>query len=129
MSRLAWKERVGRSTLLQNAYALSESLRSRAASIAGHPYEAARRLLHAWKHLGEAGIGRGRASRALSIIEASTRRDGAILPIAESPMRQDFLRSKTARDLRAKFGVIAETTSSSPPLEPTFMAMASSRVP
>lgn len=104
MNRLRWKERVGRSALLRRVYALSEGLASRACAVTGHPFEAVRRLLHGWKHLSEEGLGRRRAARALSLIAASTRRDGRLLPVRDNALRADFLRSRTARDLRARFG-------------------------
>lgn len=103
MNRLRWKERVGRSPTLRRAYAVLVGLRSRLASLRGHPFAAARHLLHGWKHLGEEGLGRRRAARALELIAGSTRRDGALLPVRENALRRDFLRSRTARDLRAKF--------------------------
>ncbi len=104
MSRLRWKERVGGSPFLGRVFALWVGLRSRVASLTGHHLAAARHLLHGWKHLGEEGLGRGRAARALSLIERATRRDGALLPVGENALRDDYLRSRTARDLRAKFG-------------------------
>ncbi len=104
MNRLLWKERVGRSNLLRWAYARLEGVRSHAASLAGHPFESARRLLHAWKHLGERTLGTARAARVLASIGAATRRDGRLRPIAQNELRGDFLRSRTARELRVKFG-------------------------
>jgi len=104
VNRLRWKERVGRSSLLRRAYALGVGLRSRLASLTGHPFAAARHLLRGWKHLGEEGLGRRRAARALSLIERATRRDGTLVPVRENALRADFLRSRTARGLRAKFG-------------------------
>ena len=107
MNRLRWKERVGRSAVLRLAYARVAGARSRLASLTGRPFQATRILLHAWKHLGEDGLGRRRAARALRWIETSTRRDGALLPISENRLRLDFLRSRVARDLREKFGAFA----------------------
>ena len=104
MSRLDWKERVGRSSLLRWAYARAEGLSSGVYALSGHPFEAARRLLHGWKHLGEDGLGRRRAMLSLSLIEHATRRDGVLLPVRENALRVDFLRSRRARSLRAKFG-------------------------
>ncbi len=104
MNRLQWKERVESSAALRWAYARVQGTRSRLASLSGHPFEATRLLLHAWKHLGEEGLGRSRATRALAMIEASTRHNGALLPVAQNALRRDFVRSRTARDLRVKFG-------------------------
>lgn len=104
MNRLRWKERVGGSALLRWAYARLEGVKSRVAAIGGHPFEATRSLLHAWKHLGEGGLGRARAARALALITASTRREGTLLPIEQNALRRDFLASRAARSLRAKFG-------------------------
>jgi glycosyltransferase involved in cell wall biosynthesis len=104
MSRLRWKERVEASAALRWAYARTAGTRSRVAALRGHPYEAARVLLHAWKHLGEVGLGRARATQALALIEAATRRAGALVPVADNALRRDFLCSRTARALRAKFG-------------------------
>lgn len=104
MSRLEWKERVGRSSVLRWAYGCAEGLSSRACALVGHPFEAARRLLHGWKHLGEDGLGSRRAAGALTLIERATHRDGVLLPVRENALRLDFLRSRKARDLRAKFG-------------------------
>ncbi len=104
MNRLDWKERVGKSSFLRWVYARAEGLSSRACARAGHPFEATRRLLHGWKHLGEDGLGRQRAARALALIDGATRQNGALLPVRDNALRLDFLRSHTARDLRAKFG-------------------------
>lgn len=104
MSRLWWKERVGGSRFLRAAYADAEGLASHGFGLLGHPFEATRRLLHAWKHLGEEGLGAGRAARVFRLIDDATRKDGALLPVADNRLRADFVRSRRARALRRMYG-------------------------
>ncbi len=103
-SRLWLKERVGRSRLLQWAYATSTEIAARALDAAGRPFLAARLLLRAWKHVDADLFGARRAHWAGVLIERHTRRDGVFLGIADNGFYRDFVRSGLARDLRAKYG-------------------------
>lgn len=105
MSRLRWKERVQGSALLQRGFALSSSLVARARLLRGRPFAALQRLMHAWKHLGDARLGPRRVAWIERLIAAGTRDgDGAALrPIARNDLRREFVASAGARALRAKF--------------------------
>lgn len=103
MSRLRWKERVQASALLQRGFALSSSLVARARCLRGRPFAALQRLMHAWKHLGDARMGPRRLAWIRRLVDDGTRDGGALRPVAGNALRREFVASAGARALRAKF--------------------------
>ena len=98
------KERVYDSPALQYPYRSWMDLQSRVALLRQQPYEASRHLLHAWRHLGDAGIGKKRIARLRQVIRENCYREGRLLPAAENRLRLDFIRSARARELRKLYG-------------------------
>jgi glycosyltransferase involved in cell wall biosynthesis len=103
VSRLAWKERVQRSRVLARAFALAATTSARWRRATGRRFAALVRLVHAWKHLGDAGLGARRVALVRRWIDADTREAGGLAPIARNRLRLEFVRSAGARALRAKF--------------------------
>ena len=105
MNRLRWKERVGRSALLRHAFAVGSGVSARARLLRGRPFHALKRLLHAWKHLGSAGLGARRTALTRRLIDQGTRDEsGELLPVAKNRLRAEFVASDRARALRALYG-------------------------
>lgn len=100
------KERVYSSQALQFPYRSWMDLQSRVALLRQQPYEASRRMLHMWRHLGTSGIGEKRVARLRQIIRENCYDDGGgrLLPAAENRLRLDFVRSARARELRKLYG-------------------------
>jgi glycosyltransferase involved in cell wall biosynthesis len=104
VSRLRWKERVEESWLLQRGFAWSSSLVARWRLLRGNRFGALQRLFHAWKHLGDAGIGARRVAWIERLVADATREpDGSLAPIARNALRAEFVASSGAAALRAKF--------------------------
>lgn len=108
MSRLAWRERVDASTGLASAFAVASEAVARGRLLTGRRFAALRRLVHAWKHLGDEGLGARRVAWIRRLVDAGTRRDGALLPVADNALRAEFVRSRRARALRAGYAAYAE---------------------
>lgn len=102
--RLWFKERVYESRALKGLYANWASFQSRLAIGRGQPYEAARLMLRAWRHLGTDGLGSRRVARVFQIVRENCYRDGELLPAAENGLRLDFVRSAKAAELRKLYG-------------------------
>ncbi|MBC7929902.1 MAG: glycosyltransferase [Rubrivivax sp.] len=102
--RLWIKERVYESRALQQLYASWEGAASRVALRRGRPYEAARRMLHVWRHLGAESIGPKRMARLMRVVRDNCYRDGQLAPAAENRLRLDFIRSAQGRELRGLYG-------------------------
>ncbi len=103
--RLWFKQRVYESRPLQSLYASWIDLQSRLALLRGQPYEASRRMLRVWRHLGTEGIGRRRVDRLMRVVrENCYGDDGQLLPAAENRLRLDFIRSDKAREVRKLYG-------------------------
>lgn len=102
--RLWFKERVYESRPLQRLYAAWADIQSRAALFRGQPYEAARRMLRVWRHLGTEGVGQRRVARLMQVVRENCYRNGQLLPAAENRLRLDFIRSAKGRELRRLYG-------------------------
>lgn len=102
--RLWIRERIYESRALQKLYASWADMRSKAALRRGQPYEAARRVLHVWRHLGKEGVGAKRVARVMRVVRESCYRDGRLLPAAENRLRLDFINSAHGRELRKLYG-------------------------
>lgn len=102
--RLWFKQRVYESRPLQSLYASWVGLQSRVALLRGQPYEASRRMLRVWRHLGEEGFGRRRAERLMRVVRENCYRDGLLLPASENGLRLDFVNSAKGRELRKLYG-------------------------
>lgn len=104
-SRRLWlKERVYESNALQQLYASWADVQSRVALLRGQPYEASRRMLHVWRHLGTEGLGEKRVERLMQVVRDNCYRDGQLLPASENRLRLDFSRSAKGRELRKLYG-------------------------
>ena len=105
--RLWLKERVYDSRALQLPYRSWTDMQSRVALFRSQPYEAARRMLHLWRHLGTEGAGAHRVNYLMRIIRQNCYRDGALVPAADNRLRQDFIRSPQGIELRRLYGALA----------------------
>jgi glycosyltransferase involved in cell wall biosynthesis len=102
--RLWLKERVYDSYALQQLYASWSDIQARKALSRGESYEAARLMLHTWRHLGADGVGKKRVARLRRVVEESCYSEGQLLPAAENKLRLDFIRSANGRELRKLYG-------------------------
>ncbi|HKQ51353.1 MAG TPA: glycosyltransferase [Pyrinomonadaceae bacterium] len=102
--RLWFKQRVYESRPLQSVYASWIDLQARVALWRGQPYEASRKMLRVWRHLGAEGVGRRRVDRLMRVVREHCYREGRLLPAAENHLRLDFIRSAAARELRKLYG-------------------------
>lgn len=98
------KDRFYTSAVLQYPYTSWMDLQSRVALLRQQPYEASRRMLHMWRHLGTEGIGEKRIARLLQIIRENCYSNGRLLPAAENRLRLEFIRSAQAQELRKLYG-------------------------
>lgn len=101
---LRLKECVYSSPALQYLYRSWMDLQTRVALLRSQPYEASRRMLHMWRHLGTEGVGSNRVTRLMKVIRENCFRDGALLPAAENGLRLEFIRSTKAREDRKLYG-------------------------
>lgn len=102
--RLWLKERVYDSPALQQLYASWADIQSRVALRRGQSYEAARRMLHVWRHLGTEGVGSKRVARLMRLVEENCYRESGLLPSAENQLRLSFIRSAQAAEIRKLYG-------------------------
>jgi glycosyltransferase involved in cell wall biosynthesis len=79
-------------------------IQSRVALLRQQPYEASRRMLHMWRHLGTEGIGVKRIARLLRIIRENCYSEGRLLSASENHLRLEFIRSARAQELRKLYG-------------------------
>lgn len=100
------KERVYSSPALQYPYRSWMDLQSRVALLRRQPYEASRRMLNMWRHLGTEGIGEKRIARLLQIIRENCYSDGRLLSASENRLRLEFTRSARARQQRKLYGSV-----------------------
>ena len=100
------KDRFYASVALQYPYRSWMDIQSRVALYRQRPYEASRRMLHMWRHLGREGVGSKRVARLLQIINENCYRDGHLLPAAENHLRLEFIRSAQAQQLRKLYGSV-----------------------
>lgn len=105
--RLWLKERVYESPVLKHLYALGSGLQSRRALQRGEPYEAARRMLRAWRHLGTESFGAKRIARVMRLVRENCYRDHELLPASENKLRLSFIRSAQAAEIRNLYGSFA----------------------
>ena len=98
------KERVYSSSALKYSYRSWMDVRSGLALFRRQPYEASRRMLNAWRHLGTEGIGRKRIARLLQIISENCYSEGRLLSASENRLRLEFIRSARAQELRKLYG-------------------------
>lgn len=105
MNRTAWKRRMSGSPTLQRLYALSRGALSRTADVRGRPYEAARHLLSAWKHLPPERFGDRRRRRVRAIVRSGCyEQDGRLRPVADNAFRRDLVESALGRRIRRRYG-------------------------
>lgn len=97
------KERVYNSRALQYSYRSWLDLQAGFALLRGEPYEASRRLLHMWRHLGDEVVGPNRVARLMQIVRENCYREGELLPAAENGLRREFVCSPQAKQERAFF--------------------------
>jgi glycosyltransferase involved in cell wall biosynthesis len=97
------KERVYNSRALQYSYRSWLDLQTGFALLRSQPYEASRRLLHMWRHLGDEVVGRSRVARLMQIVRENCYRDGQLLPASENGLRREFICSQQAKQERAFF--------------------------
>lgn len=102
--RLWLKERVYDSPALQQLYASWADIQSRVALSRGQSYEAARRMLHVWRHLGTQGVGAKRVARLMNLVRENCYRDGQLLTASENRLRLNFIRSTQAAEIRKLYG-------------------------
>ena len=102
--RLWLKERIYDSPALQQLYASWADSQSRVALSRGQAYEAARRMLHVWRHLGTQGVGAKRVARLMKLVEANCYRDRELLPSSENQLRLSFISSAQAAEIRKLYG-------------------------
>lgn len=103
MSRLRWKERVQASAWLQRGFVASASFVARTRVWRGRPFAALQRLMHAWKHVGDARMGPRRLAWIQRLVDDGTKDGGTLRPVAGNTLRTEFVASAAARALRAKF--------------------------
>ena len=104
MNRTAWKRRMADSSLLQRAYAATRGGLSRFAALRGHPYEAARQLLSAWKHLPPERFGAPRERRFARMLRDGCFDGDQLRPVAQNAFRRDLVDSRVGREIRARYG-------------------------
>ena len=104
MSRTAWKGRMTNSPALQRLYAWARGGLSRFASMRGHPYEAARHLLSAWKHVPAARFGERRRERLRRMVRKACYDGDLLLPVARNGFRRDLVDSRLGRSIRSRYG-------------------------
>jgi glycosyltransferase involved in cell wall biosynthesis len=107
MSQLI-KERVYSSRALQYSYRSWLDLESTVALLRSQPYEASRRLLHMWRHLGDKVVGATRVARLMKVINDNCYRDGELLPAAENGLRREFIKSSQAKQERSFYAAFDE---------------------
>lgn len=98
------KERAYTSQGLKYPYRSWVDFNSQVALLRNQPYEAARRMLAAWRHLGTDGIGTKRIDRLLQLVRENCFDEGRLLPAAENHLLLEFIRSMKARELRQQYG-------------------------
>jgi len=101
------KERAYTSPALKYPYRSWTDIQSQVAIFRNQPYEAASRMLQAWRHLGTEGIGTKRVGRLMQIVRENCFRHGTddeLLPAAGNRLRLEFVRSPKARELRQLYG-------------------------
>jgi glycosyltransferase involved in cell wall biosynthesis len=100
------KERAYTSPALKYPYRSWADIQSQVALLRNQPYEAASRILRAWRHLGTEGVGPKRVARLMQIVRENCFRQGTdeLLPAAENRLRLEFVRSPKARELRQQYG-------------------------
>lgn len=101
------KERAYTSHALKYPYRSWADIQSQVALFRNQPYEAASRMLRAWRHLGTEGIGTKRVARLMQVVRENCFRhgtEGELLPAAQNRLRLEFIRSPTARELRQRYG-------------------------
>jgi glycosyltransferase involved in cell wall biosynthesis len=101
------KGRFYESRALQYPYASWMDLQSRTAVLNGKPYEAASRLLHMWRQMGTARFGPERRGRLMELVRKTCYSGDQLLTSAENRLRNDFVRSPKARELRKTYGAFA----------------------
>jgi glycosyltransferase involved in cell wall biosynthesis len=101
------KERVYSSRALQYPYRSWMDMRSQLALLRKQPYQATRRMLHMWRHLGTEGVGAGRVSKLMQLIRENCYCDGQLLPAAENGLRLEFINSPQAVADRKLYGGFA----------------------
>jgi hypothetical protein len=79
-------------------------IQSKVALLRRQPYEASRRMLHMWRHLGAERIGEKRIARLREIISKNCYSEGRLLPASENHLRLEFIRSPRAQELRKLYG-------------------------
>lgn len=98
------KERAYTSPALKYPYRSWADIQAQVALLKNQPYEAASQILRAWRHLGTNGVGKKRVDRLMQIVLENCFHDGKLLPAAENSLRQEFIRSPKARELRKLYG-------------------------
>jgi glycosyltransferase involved in cell wall biosynthesis len=101
---LRLKECVYSSPALQYLYRSWMDLQTRVALLRSQPYEASRRMLNMWRHLGTAGVGPDRIVRLMEVIRENCFRNGELLPAAENRFRLRFIQSPKAKEIRRLYG-------------------------
>jgi glycosyltransferase involved in cell wall biosynthesis len=98
------KERFYESRALQYPYASWMDLQSKAAIFGGRPYEATSRLLHMWKQMGTETFGAARRARLMELVRENCFRGDQLLTATENQLRQEFVRSPKAKEIRKTYG-------------------------
>jgi glycosyltransferase involved in cell wall biosynthesis len=98
------KERFYESPSLQYAYASWMDLQSTAAGLRGQPYNAASRLLNMWKQMGTERFGARRKAHLMELVRENCYRGDELLTAGENRLRQEFVRSPLAGELRKTYG-------------------------
>ena len=101
------KERFYESRALQYPYSSWMDLQSKAAAFRRQPYEATSRLLHMWKQMGTESFGPERRARLMQLVRENCYRGGELLTADENRLRQEFVRSPKAKELRKTYGAFA----------------------
>lgn len=101
------KERFYESRALQYPYASWMDLQSKAAAFRGQPCEATSRLLHMWKQMGTERFGAERRARLMKLVRENCYRDDDLLTASENRLRQEFVRSPKAKEIRKTYGTFA----------------------
>ncbi len=102
-----FKERFYEWRPLHYPYASWMDMQSRAARSRGRAYEAARRLLHLWRQIGDERFGAARMKRLNELIEEHCFHNSALLPVADNRFRLEFIHSEKAREIRNTYGSFA----------------------
>ena len=95
------------SSALQYPYASWMDLQSKAAAFRGQPYEATSRLLHMWKQLGTERFGPARMARFWKLLRENCYSGEVLLTASENRLRQEFVCSPKAKQLRKIYGAFA----------------------